>query len=72
MKGPLGEDRDKSIKTVAWIVIIGDGLHNFIDGVSIGAGFTQSFRIGVVLSLAVICEEFPHELGMTDNTGIHS
>lgn len=54
---------DKSIKTVAWIVIIGDSLHNFIDGVSIGAGFSQSFSTGLILSLAVIFEEFPHELG---------
>lgn len=56
-------EKKKEIKTVAWIIIIGDSLHNFIDGVSIGAGFVQSFRAGFVLSLAVMCEEFPHELG---------
>jgi len=51
------------IKTVAWMVIVGDGLHNFIDGLSIGAAFAQSTLSGISISLAVICEELPHELG---------
>jgi len=45
------------------MIIIGDGIHNFIDGVSIGAGFTQSTLTGLSISLAIIFEEFPHELG---------
>jgi len=53
-----------TIKTVAWLVIIGDSIHNFIDGVSIGAGFVKDFRTGAVISLAIVCEEFPHELGI--------
>jgi zinc transporter ZupT len=57
-------EKRKEIKTVAWIIIIGDSLHNFIDGVSIGAGFVQSFSTGAILSLAIMCEEFPHELGI--------
>ena len=51
------------IATVAWMVIFGDGLHNFIDGLSIGAAFTESVLSGISISVAVICEEFPHELG---------
>lgn len=53
----------RSISSVAWMIIIGDGIHNFIDGVSIGAGFTQSTLTGISISLAIIFEEFPHELG---------
>jgi zinc transporter ZupT len=45
------------------MIIFGDGLHNFIDGLSIGAAFTESVLKGISISLAVICEEFPHELG---------
>ncbi len=30
---------------------------------SIGAAFTESVLKGISISLAVICEEFPHELG---------
>ena len=54
---------EPAIKAVAWMVIFGDGLHNFIDGLSIGAAFTQSTLSGISISLAVICEELPHELG---------
>ncbi|KAF4525123.1 hypothetical protein B566_EDAN005065 [Ephemera danica] len=56
-------DENTSISSVAWMIIFGDGLHNFIDGVSIGAGFTDSITTGVSISLAIMCEEFPHELG---------
>lgn len=51
------------IATIAWMIILGDGLHNFIDGITIGAAFSQSILEGISISVAVICEEFPHELG---------
>ena len=55
--------KDSVIATVAWMIIFGDGLHNFIDGLSIGAGFSESILTGVSISVAVLCEELPHELG---------
>ncbi|EFP01906.1 hypothetical protein CRE_11522 [Caenorhabditis remanei] len=54
---------DSAIAAVAWMIVFGDGLHNFIDGISIGAAFADSTRAGLSISLAVLCEEFPHELG---------
>ncbi|CAI2350150.1 unnamed protein product [Caenorhabditis sp. 36 PRJEB53466] len=54
---------DSAIAAVAWMIVFGDGLHNFIDGISIGAAFSNSFHEGLSISLAVLCEEFPHELG---------
>ncbi len=51
------------IATVAWMIIFGDGVHNFIDGLSIGAAFSESILTGISVSVAVLCEEFPHELG---------
>ena len=45
------------------MIIFGDGVHNFIDGLSIGAAFTESVIAGVSVSVAVLCEELPHELG---------
>ncbi|KAK7479811.1 hypothetical protein BaRGS_00028991 [Batillaria attramentaria] len=51
------------VAPVAYMVIFGDGLHNFIDGLSIGAAFTDSILVGVSVSVAVMCEELPHELG---------
>lgn len=46
------------------MIIFGDGLHNFIDGISIGAAYSESILSGLSVSLAVFAEEFPHELGM--------
>ncbi|KAK8724221.1 hypothetical protein OTU49_011286, partial [Cherax quadricarinatus] len=57
------QGKDSVIKTVAWMIIFGDGFHNFIDGVSIGAAFSESLLTGISISLAVMCEELPHELG---------
>ncbi|XP_069133788.1 metal cation symporter ZIP14-like [Argopecten irradians] len=54
---------DRPVATVAWMIIFGDGIHNFIDGLSIGAAFTESILAGISISLAIICEELPHELG---------
>ncbi|XP_013065775.1 metal cation symporter ZIP14-like [Biomphalaria glabrata] len=51
------------IAPVAYMIIFGDALHNFIDGLSIGSAFTQSIMTGVGVSVAVLCEELPHELG---------
>ncbi|KAL8584836.1 hypothetical protein ACOMHN_037541 [Nucella lapillus] len=51
------------VAPVAYMIIFGDGLHNFIDGLSIGAAFTDSVLLGISVSVAVICEELPHELG---------
>ncbi|KAM6912564.1 metal cation symporter ZIP8 [Xenentodon cancila] len=51
------------IKTVAWMVTLSDALHNFIDGLAIGASFSVSIMTGFSTSTAIVCEEFPHELG---------
>lgn len=51
------------VKTVAWMVTLSDALHNFIDGLAIGASFSVSVLTGFSTSIAIVCEEFPHELG---------
>ncbi|CAN7938919.1 unnamed protein product, partial [Ixodes hexagonus] len=53
----------QGVAAVAWMIIFGDGMHNFIDGLSIGAAFSESLLAGASISVAVVCEEFPHELG---------
>ncbi|KRZ55252.1 U4/U6 small nuclear ribonucleoprotein Prp3 [Trichinella nativa] len=57
----IGQKR--RISSIAWMVIFGDAIHNFIDGLSIGAAFSYNLFDGISVSIAVFCEEFPHELG---------
>ncbi|GIY11592.1 zinc transporter foi [Caerostris darwini] len=52
-----------SVSAVAWMVIMGDGLHNFCDGLAIGAAFASGIEGGISTSVAVFCHELPHELG---------
>lgn len=59
----FNQTKDSAIKTVAWMIVFGDGLHNFIDGISIGAAFSESLLSGLSVSVSVFAEEFPHELG---------
>ncbi|KAF0294065.1 Zinc transporter ZIP10 [Amphibalanus amphitrite] len=48
---------------VAGMVIVGDGLHNFTDGMAIGAAFAAGLASGLSTSVAVFCHELPHEIG---------
>lgn len=48
---------------LAAINVIGDAVHNFIDGVLIGASYLTSPTLGVSTTLAVLFHEIPQELG---------
>ena len=51
------------VATMAWMLILGDSIHNFIDGLAIGAAFSTNILTGISVSIAVLSEDFPHELG---------
>jgi zinc and cadmium transporter len=45
------------------MIVIGDGFHNFVDGVLIAAAFLVDVRIGLATTLAIIAHEIPQEIG---------
>ncbi len=56
-------DGDCEVHTFAYMNLIGDGFHNFIDGLIIAAGFTAGTKLGLVTTLAVALHEIPQEIG---------
>jgi len=45
------------------LILVGDGIHNMVDGVLIAAAFLADVRLGIVTSVAVIAHEIPQEVG---------
>lgn len=45
------------------LVLISDGVHNFIDGLIIGASYLISIEVGIATTIAVILHEIPQEIG---------
>lgn len=54
---------DESLQPAAYMVIVGDALHNFVDGVLLAAAFMTSPAVGWGATLAVVLHEVPQELG---------
>ncbi|OGI82880.1 hypothetical protein A3I95_02255 [Candidatus Nomurabacteria bacterium RIFCSPLOWO2_02_FULL_44_12] len=59
-----GEREDTHhIQPVGKLVLFSDGIHNFMDGIIIGASFLVSVPVGLATTLAVILHEIPQEVG---------
>jgi zinc and cadmium transporter len=57
---PVDEHRNRA---TGYLVVVGDAVHNFVDGVLIAAAFYTDVHLGVVTALAVAAHEIPQEVG---------
>jgi len=51
------------IHPVGTMNLVGDALHNFIDGMIIAGSFIVDFNLGIITTIAVISHEIPQEIG---------
>jgi zinc and cadmium transporter len=51
------------IHAFTYLNLIGDGIHNFADGLVIGASFMVSINFGMITTLVIIFHEIPQEIG---------
>ncbi|MFA5410765.1 MAG: ZIP family metal transporter [Candidatus Omnitrophota bacterium] len=52
-----------SIHAFTYLNLIGDGIHNFTDGLVIGASFLVGTHFGVITTVVIIFHEIPQEIG---------
>lgn len=57
------EDDEQHKNAKIPLIVIGDTMHNFIDGLAIGAAFLVSPASGIITSLVVATHEIPQEIG---------
>lgn len=50
-------------KPLTYLILIGDGLHNFLGGLSIAGVFLMDVRLGIAAWFAAAAHEIPQELG---------
>ncbi len=55
--------RKCKVHTFAYMNLLGDFVHNFIDGLIIAAGFAVDVQFGIVTTLAIALHEIPQEIG---------
>lgn len=56
------EHKDQK-KPFAYLNLIGEGVHNFLDGTIIAASYLVSFEIGIISTIAIVLHEIPQEIG---------
>jgi zinc and cadmium transporter len=50
-------------RPLTYLILIGDGLHNFIGGLSVASTFLMDIRLGIITWLAAVAHEIPQEIG---------
>jgi zinc and cadmium transporter len=54
-----GHDQGRS----GTLIMVGDSIHNFLDGILIAAAFLQDVKLGTITALAIVAHEIPQEVG---------
>ena len=54
---------EEHVQTFSYMILTGDMVHNFVDGLIIGASYLVSIPIGISTTIAVILHEIPQEIG---------
>lgn len=57
------EHCERQVHTAGPMIIVGDAVHNAIDGVVIAASFLTSVELGITVTISVLLHEIPQELG---------
>lgn len=56
-------EEDCPVHTFVYMNLIGDAVHNFIDGIVIAVSFATNFGVGVASTAAIFLHEIPQEIG---------
>jgi zinc and cadmium transporter len=57
------ECKAHSVKTLTYTNLVGDSLHNFLDGLVISASYLTNISLGITTTLAILIHEIPQEIG---------
>ncbi len=57
------DHQHKNKQATGTLILVGDTIHNFVDGILIAAAFLTDTHLGIVTALAIAAHEIPQELG---------
>lgn len=57
------EERPKRLHAMVGIILVGDGVHNFLDGIVIAGAFLLDPQLGLITTIIVVLHEVPQEFG---------
>jgi len=62
-QGHNHDNNHENSNAAGMMVLVGDGMHNFVDGILIAAAFLTDIHLGIVTSIAIAAHEIPQEVG---------